>query len=84
MLGFAHTLHTRSTQIVHYGPTVTEGFSVRSVVPQGSVLGPLFYILYTADVSQLVEELRLEVMGAGTFSEECGQERKGHDSANIF
>jgi len=49
------------THIIHQGSIVTDSVPVRSGVPQGFVLGPLLYILYTADVSRLVEELRLGV-----------------------
>jgi len=48
-------------RIIHQGSTVTDSLSIRSGVPQGLFLGPFLYILYTADVSRLVEKLGLGV-----------------------
>jgi hypothetical protein len=45
------------TLAVHHGSTASNRVPVRSGVPQGSVLGPLLYILYTADISRIVEQL---------------------------
>ena len=43
------------TQSVHYGGSVSRRAQLRSGIAQGSVLGPILYVLYTADVQKLVE-----------------------------
>ena len=45
------------TQTVHYCGSVSRCAVVRSGVAQGSVLGPLIYVLYTADIQRLVVSL---------------------------
>ena len=45
------------TQTVHYCGSVSQCAVVHSGVAQGSVLGPLLYVLYTADIQKLVESL---------------------------
>ena len=45
------------TQTVHYCGSVSQCAVVRSGVAQGSVLGPLLCVLYTADIQKLVESL---------------------------
>ena len=45
------------TQIVHYCGSVSQCAVVRSGVAQGSVLGPLLHVLYTADIQKVVESL---------------------------
>jgi hypothetical protein len=48
-------------QTVRLGATRSVAAPVRCGVPQGSILGPLLYILYTADVIPFVESCRCRV-----------------------
>ena len=43
------------TQTVHYGGLVSRRAQLRSGIAQGSVLGLILYVLYTADVQKLVQ-----------------------------
>ena len=49
------------TQTVHYGGSVSRRAQLRSGIAQGSVLGPILYVLYTADVQKLVESFGFRV-----------------------
>ena len=49
------------TQTVHCGGSVSRRAQLRSGIAQGSVLGPILYILYTADVQKLVESFGFRV-----------------------
>ena len=44
-----------------YGGSVSRRAQLRSSIAQGSVLGPILYVLYTADVQKLVESLGFRV-----------------------
>ena len=49
------------TQTVHCGGSVSRRAELRSGIAQGSVLGPILYVLYTADVQKLVESFGFRV-----------------------
>ena len=50
---------TGRAQIIHVGNHHSSPSKVLYGVPQGSVLGPVLYVLYTSDVAKLVEALGL-------------------------
>ena len=49
------------SQSVRLGGTSSPRAPVRFGIPQGSVLGPILYVLYTADVARIVESFGLKV-----------------------
>ena len=49
------------TQTVHFRSLRTRCAKLKSGVAQGSVLGPLMYVLYTADIQKLVQLLGFDV-----------------------
>ena len=54
-------LSGRTQYVVYHGQS--EVTAVQFGVPQGSVLGPLLFLLYTADIFALVQEFGLKVHG---------------------
>ena len=66
--GFSGTVHswvcsflTDREQRVVFNGQFSSTSTVRFGVPQGSVLGPLFFLLYTADIQHIAEEFGLGV-----------------------
>ena len=59
--GWFESFISERRQTVRFGGTTAPTTLVRFVIPQGSVLGPVLYILYTADVASLVESFGLRV-----------------------
>ena len=66
--GISGTVHTWISsfvcgriQTVHFGGSISASSKVRYGIPQGSTLGPLLYVLYTAGVAKLVESLGFKV-----------------------
>ena len=52
---------TGRVQVIHVGGRQSSSAMVHFGVPQGSVLGPVLYVLYTADIVGLVETFGLRV-----------------------
>ena len=52
---------TGRTQSVHLAGTRSPWADVRYGIPQGSVLGPVLYVLYTADIAKIIESLGFQV-----------------------
>ena len=66
---------TGRAQIIHVGNHHSSPSKVLYGVPQGSVLGPVLYVLYTSDVAKLVEALGL---GAHLYADDT--QLYGHGS----
>ena len=58
---------TGREHIIHVGNRHTPPSKVLYGVPQGSVLGPVLYVLYTSDVAKLVEAL---LLGAHLYADD--------------
>ena len=54
MLGWIQSFLTNRTQQVTFNGQLSSKQLVLFGVPQGSVLGPLLYLLYTAELEQLI------------------------------
>ena len=70
------------TQTVHYGGSVSRRARLQSGIAQGSVLGPILHVLYTADVQKLVESFgfRTHISADDTqFHDSC----KSTDAARL-
>ena len=50
---FRHYLHQRR-QYVQYNETRSESFTISHGVPQGSILGPLLFSIYTSDINNSI------------------------------
>jgi len=61
VLRWIHSFLTNRTQQVAYNGQLSNQWLVPFGVPQGSVLGPLLYILYTAELDQLIASHRLHI-----------------------
>ena len=58
VLGFTSYLSNRQQCVQHSGHTSTTP-TLMCGVPQGSVLGPILFILYTADITKIIEKYEL-------------------------
>ena len=59
-LAWLRSFLTKRTQQVVFNGHSSSKVTVTSGVPQGSVLGPLFFLLYTADIPLIASEHRIE------------------------
>lgn len=57
---------TERRQIVKVDDKLSDWFDIRAGVPQGSILGPLLFILYTADIFNTVEYSQLHCFADDT------------------
>ena len=60
-LGWITSFVSNRSQVVKFDGSPSASIRVRYGVPQGSVLGPLLYILYTADVMAIAAALGVRV-----------------------
>ena len=63
VLDWMHSYLVGRRQYIRYNGSTSSTTVVQFGVPQGSVLGPLFFILYTADVFRIAEELGFFIHG---------------------
>ena len=61
--------YTKLRARIKRGDVLSNGFSMRSGTMQGSVISPLFFILY---INDLIKNLRLEDLGCYTGNDYCG------------
>ena len=62
-IGWIRSYLTGRRQYVRYSGSMSTVTPTLFGVPQGSVLGPLFFVLYTADVFRIAEELDFSIYG---------------------
>ena len=62
-IGWIRSYLTGRRQYVRYSGSMSTVTPMLSGVPQGSVLGPLLFVLYTADVFRIAEELDFSIHG---------------------
>ncbi len=70
---FENYLHKRK-QIVKYSGAQSEEMTIRSGVPQGSVLGPLLFLLYINDIQYCSELISIALFADDTsilYSHTC-------------
>ena len=68
---FQSYLSTRSQSVCIDG-CLSPAVAIECGVPQGSILGPLLYILFTDDIPELVHDHPVSVATPAPFCSECG------------
>jgi hypothetical protein len=74
----ANYLEGRSQYVVYDG-VESEGEEVRCGVPQGSVLGPLFFLLYVNDMGRVSDDLNFVL-----FADDTNIFAEGRDPVQLF
>ena len=59
-LAFSHSYLNSRTQKVRLGNNVSQSIAVCSGVPQGSILDPLLFLVYTADMFKYVKHCHIQ------------------------
>ncbi len=78
LLGWISAFLSGRTQVVRINDSFSECQAVTSGVPQGSVLGPLLFLLYVNDIAEIVSGVKIKLFADDIkiYAESCDGENK--------